>query len=591
MKKRYHTKYKNRKRSNVKKPSFKIDRLKFLFLLFIIATAIIIMRLFNVQILEHGFYEALASGQHELYQKLFPARGEVYINDPYSENGLYSIITNQPKHLVYAEPQRIENHEEVAEKISPILNIDKEELINKLSDKEDPYEPLKKRVSDIEINAIEELDLVGIHSREELWRYYPESECTSHLTGFLGISNDEQKGQYGLEGYFDEELKGTAGYLKSEQDAGGRFLAIGDQLIEEAKDGENLYLTIDKNIQFAICDRLKTAIEKHGAKEGSVIVADPKTGAILGYCNYPYYDPNNYSDVESIDVFMDSIVADQYEPGSVFKVITMAAGLDMGKITPSSTYEDTGSVQIGSYTIQNSDGKSYGVVDMNTVLSESLNTGSIHVARQVGNEAFYQYVDKFGFGAPTGIPVMGENKGNITGLGKLKDIYSATASYGQGITVTPIQLLMAFAAIANNGTLMKPYLVEKIQKPNGHVEENYPEEVRQVIQPSTANTLAAMMVNVIDDGHATLAGVDGYFLAGKTGTAQIPKENGVGYDANRHKDSFVGFGPVSDPQFVVLVKIDEPKDVMWSAASTAPLFGDIAKFLVNYLQIPPDREE
>ncbi|MBU0731311.1 penicillin-binding protein 2 [Patescibacteria group bacterium] len=589
MKKKYYSKYKNKKPQKIKTPVGSIDRLKIIFGVFIIATAVIVLRLFQLQIIEHGFYETLAEGQHELYEKLVPDRGEIYVQDPYAEDGLYAIASNQPRYLVYAEPKRIEDPEDAAERLSPLLNIEKDELIKKFSDPEDPYEPLKKRMSEMEVEAIQELDVKGIGYQEELWRYYPEAECTSHLTGFLGLVEDMQKGQYGLEGYFEDTLSGEPGYLQTEKDAGGRFLAIGDHMIEEAKDGDNLILTIDKNIQFAVCERLKESVEGHGAKEGSVIVIEPKTGAIKAHCNYPFYDPNKYSDVESIDVFMDSTVADQYEPGSVFKVITMAAGLDMGKVTPSSTYEDTGAVQIGNYTIRNSDGKSHGVVDMNTVLSESLNTGSIHVARLVGDEAFYQYVDKFGFGQTTGIPLAGENAGNIAGLGKLKDIYTATASYGQGITVTPIQLAMAFSAIANDGVLMKPYLVQEVHKGNGYVEKYQPEEVRQVMSSAAANTLSAMMVKVIDGGHATLAAVDGYFMAGKTGTAQIPKENGVGYDANRHKDTFVGFGPVSDPQFVVFVKIDEPKDVMWSAASTAPLFGDIAEYLVNYLQIPPDR--
>lgn len=590
MKSKYHSKYKNKKpRERMKEPAAKADRLKIVFGVFIFATAVIVLRLFQLQVIEHDFYETLAAGQHELYEKLVPDRGEIYVQDPYAEDGLYAIASNQPRYLVFAEPKRMEDPEGAADRLAPLLNIDKEELLEKFSNREDPYEPLKKRMAEREVEAINELDIAGIGYQEELWRYYPEAECTSHLTGFLGLVEDLQKGQYGLEGYFEETLSGEPGYLHTEKDAGGRFLAIGEHDIEEARDGDNLILTVDKNIQFAVCERLEEAVEKHGAKEGSVIVVEPETGAILALCNYPFYDPNNYSDVDSIDVFMDSAVADQYEPGSVFKVVTMAAGLDMGKISPSTTYEDTGSVQIGSYTIRNSDGKAYGVVDMNTVLTESLNTGSIHVARQVGNEAFYQYVDRFGFGQKTGIPLAGENAGNIGTLGKLKDIYSATASYGQGITVTPIQLVMAFSAIANDGLLMKPYLVQEVHKGNGYVEKFESEEIRQVISSAAANTLSAMMVKVIDEGHATRAGVDGYFLAGKTGTAQIPKENGVGYDANRHKDTFVGFGPVSDPQFVVLVKIDEPRDVMWSAGSTAPLFGDIAEYLVNYLQIPPDR--
>jgi len=223
------------------------------------------------------------------------------------------------------------------------------------------------------------------------------------------------------------------------------------------------------------------------------------------------------------------------------------------------------------------------------VLENSLNTGAIFAVQKVGNERWYDYVEAFGFGDRTGIQLSGENPGDISSVGLKKDIYSATSSYGQGLTVTPLQMLQSYAVLANDGVMMKPYIVERVVNASGFQLETEPEEISRPITAETARTVGAMLVRVIDGGHAVKAAVDGYFMAGKTGTAQVVKENGTGYDANRHKDTFVGYGPVSDPQFVMLVKIDEPANALWAASSAAPLFGDIAQFLVNYMQIPPDR--
>ncbi len=314
----------------------------------------------------------------------------------------------------------------------------------------------------------------------------------------------------------------------------------------------------------------------------------PDTGAVLAMCNYPSYDPNVYNEVESIDYFTNASVTEEYEPGSVMKTITMAAGLDRGVISSNSTYVDTGEVKIGKYTIKNSDGKAYGTQDMTGVLEHSLNTGSIHIAELLGNESMYQFFYNFGFGEYTGIELSGERDGDLSELAKLRDIYSATASYGQGITVTPIQLITAFSAIANGGTLMQPYIVEKRVRPSGDEIITEPTAIRTVISENTATVLGAMLVNVIDSGHAAHAAVPGYFMGGKTGTAQVV--SGAGYDENLHNDTFVGYGPISDPQFVMLTKLNQPSNVMWAAGSAAPLWGEIAQFLVNYYQIPPDRE-
>jgi cell division protein FtsI/penicillin-binding protein 2 len=581
------TKRKRYAKSSSNKKKEKFSRIHFLAAAFTIFILVIVARLFSIQILQHSLYEALAEGQHAISQLLLPDRGEILAYDHYSDDP-HSVATNLDVNLVFAIPKQIENPEEVAEKLMEHFDLEEEELVSRLSKEDDIYEPIKHNVSDEKWEELQQLDLPGIDATTERTRYYPEKETFSHLTGFIGFNEDARIGQYGIEGYFDEELSGEQGFLKTEQDAAGRWITVGNTLIEEATDGNSIILTIDHAVQFYVCDKLAEAVLRHGADEGSAIVMDPSTGAILAMCNAPVFDANSYSEVENIEVFINSAVSDQYEPGSVFKPIAMAAAMDMGAVTPTSTYEDTGEVKIDRFTIRNSDLKAYGIQTMTNVLEESLNTGAIYAVQQIGNKAFYQYVEKFGFGERTGIKLEGENPGNITSLGTLGDIYAATASYGQGITVTPIQLINAYAAAVNGGVLMKPYIVDKVIKENGFEVKTEPEIIRQVITSETSRTLRAMLVSVVNKGHATRARVPGYFVGGKTGTAQIAKTNGVGYESGRHNDTFVGFAPVDDPEFVILTKINDPKDVLWAAGSAAPLFGDIMKFLVDYYQIPPD---
>lgn len=576
------------RRGAQKKGRFVFNRIDGLRVVFLLIGTVIMIRLFTVQILQGSDYEALAFDNHKLFEELFPERGEIYVQDKYSTNGLYVAVTNKTLAEVHAEPIHISDPESTAEALAPLLNISKDSLLKQLDKPEDPDEILKRRVPEEVINAINELQLPGIKFREEQWRYYTEGPFAAHITGYYGYSDEDRKGQYGMEGYFDKELAGSPGYLNGEKDAFGRFLTIGDSFVEPAQDGDDFILTIDKNVQFYACDKLEEAVEKFGAKGGTVIIMHPKTGAILTMCSAPSFDPNTYNEVDNIDVFINAAVAKIYEPGSVMKSFTIAAGLDRGVITPDSTYNDTGEVKIGSYTIKNSDGKAHGIQDMTQVLEQSLNTGTIHVTQLLGNEAFYQYLHNFGFEEKTQIELSGEQLGDLSGVGQLKDIYSATASFGQGFTITPIQLITAYAAIANQGTLMKPYIVEKQILDTGEEIKTQPQEVRQVIKPSTAKVLGAMLVNVIDSGHAVKAAVPGYFMAGKTGTAQIA--SGGGYDAVRHNDTFVGYGPIDDPQFVMLTHLEEPTNAPWSADSTAPLWGDIAQYLVNYYQIPPARE-
>ncbi len=568
------------------------DRIDILLAVIFVFTAVIAIRLADIQIFQHSFYEALAANQHELHQKLSPKRGDILVRDKDDPGKLFPLATNKTLYFVYAEPKRIDDPEDIAEKLFTILQIEedeeKEDILYRLKKENDLYEPIKRQVSEKEIEEIDKLEMTGIKYQEEYQRLYPEGNFGSHLLGFLGFQGDTKVGQYGLEEYWETELAGEAGFLQAEKDARGRWITFGTKLLEEAKDGSDLVLTIDRTIQYEACKQLNETVAKHGADGGSVVIINPETGGILAMCGSPDFDPNNYGEVEEASTYINPATFYIYEPGSIFKAITMAAALDQGAVTPTTTYDDTGSVEIGKYTIKNSDGKANGISTMTEVLEKSLNTGVIFAARQIGEEVFEDYVKRFGFGQKYGIELNSEAQGNISNLAKHQEIYMATGSYGQGLSVTPLQMTNAYAAIANGGKLMKPYVVDEIINYDGFSTKTEPRVIRQAISEQTATTLGAMLVNVVRNGHGARAGVDGYYVAGKTGTAQIPRHDGPGYDPNFTIGSFCGFAPVDNPKFAMCVKIDKPRTVQWAESSAAPLFGDLAQFMLNYYGVSPE---
>lgn len=565
------------------------DRIKMLSLVFLVVAGIITVRLFVVQVMEHSTYEALASGQHELVEQLFPTRGEILAQDPFSPNGVSPLATNETLSLVYANPKQIAKPDEEAKILAPLVGMAEEDLAARLGKSDDPYEPLLHKVSDEQVKAIQDLNLDGIHFSDETWRYYPEKSAASQVTGFLGVKDDKPVGQYGIEGKYDTELAGKPGVLKTELDSGGRFIGIGEKLVDPAQDGNTYVLSIDKNVQYATCERLKAAVEAHGAEQGAAIVLDPNTGYIIAMCSAPDFDPNDYGSIDNVDVFINSVVSKPYEVGSVMKPITMSMALNEGKVTPETTYEDTGVVTVAGFPIHNSEGTVYGVQNMIDVLTKSINTGAIFAAQQVGPEKFLEYMQNYGFGEISGIELPYEQAGDISALEKKKEIYMDTASFGQGVTTTVLQLAMAYSTIANGGNLMQPHIIKEIKKSNGYSEYTKPTVIRQVLQKNTATTLGAMLVQVVEVGHGKRAGMAGYYVAGKTGTAQVPKKEGTGYDPYVHIGSFAGFFPASHPQFVIVTRLDNPKDVQFAESDAAPLFADIAKFLVTYYHVPPDR--
>jgi cell division protein FtsI/penicillin-binding protein 2 len=573
-----------------KKHNILHNRIMVVVVFLFVGFVVIVLRLAQLQIVSARTYQTLAENQHTDEGVIPAVRGEIKVTDKFSNEG-YTVATVITKQVAFAVPPDIKDPAAVAKSLAPILSLDEKDLLDKISDKTKRYVPIKRQLTPDEEDAVRGLHLIGIGMDPESFRFYPNQTFLSHVLGFVGYKGDVREGLYGLERYFENDLKGKPGFILQEKDVKGVWIFGAKRDLEPAINGDNLILTIDRTLQFKAETVISEAVTKNGADSGSVIIMDPKTGSIVAMANYPNFDPNQYNKVKDPALFTNLATMGNYEPGSVFKPITMAASIDEGKIGPETTYNDTGQVVIDGYTIKNSDFKAHGIQTMNQALEQSLNTGAIYAKEQIGNAEFLKYVKSFGFGKPTGIELP-EGKGNLSNLltGNISVNYD-TASFGQGLSVTPIQLVQAFSAFANNGVMMKPYIVQSKILPDGKVMETKPTSLGQIIQPKTATTVSAMMVNVVENGHGKRAGVKGYYVAGKTGTAQVPRKDGKGYEANNNIGSFIGYAPVENPKFVMLVRVNHPRDVSFAESTAAPAFGQLAQFILDYYNIPPTRTD
>lgn len=549
------------------------------------AAGCVMARLFSIQILKHGAYSAAAQGQYEYSKKIAPKRGDIFIQE---KGGVWhSLAVSREYESVYLVPKDVEDKEQTAQKLSEIIQIEKEKILAKLKDPEDPYEPLKSKLEDEMAQKIKDLNLPGVGFETEKKRWYPQGILAAHVLGFVGIQNDQKTGQYGLEEYYEKELAGNEGLMKSKRDALGRWLLLEDYDMEPARDGSDLYLTLDQNIQYLVEQEIKKMAENWGISSGCAIVMDPKTGALKAMASFPAFNPNEYNKTESIDNFSNSCIQQVYEPGSVFKPITMAAGLDAGKVSPATTFTDEGFIKIGPDIIRNALERSYGLSSMTQVLEKSINTGVIFVERLVGAEKFKKYIESFGFGEICSVDLEGEVSGSLKNLKTNREINLATATFGQGISVTPLQMASAIGAIANQGKLMRPYVVEKIVKSSGEEQITQPQVIREVISSQSAAKLSAMLVSTVDNGYDQIK-IKNYNIAGKTGTAQMadPQKGGYGDDVSH---TFVGYAPAFDPKFLILVKIEKPKGAQFASTTLSPVFGELAQYILNYYEIPPER--
>jgi len=552
-----------------------ILRLNLLIFITYILGALICGRLFILTVVNHDVYLTKSINQEKFAKAQNIKRGKIYLKD--WQGQIYPVAINKSWPMAYAEPNRVvDNKHSLARKIAKILNLEETMIFEKISNKDDPFEILKRKLNKEEAQNIKTLNAKGIKIQsEENLRYYPAGTLAAHVIGFLGHQDDQSVGQYGVEEYYNKALS-------------GKIMSGSFSFAEQVKSGYDITLSLDPNIQLFAEGGIEKSVEQYNASGGTVIVMKPKTGAIVAMANYPNFNPNHYAKVDNFNVFINQAVSSVFEPGSVFKPILMSIALDQGVVTPATTYTDKGFVKISGYTIYNADKKVYGLQTMTDVIEKSLNTGIVYVQKLLKKDIIKEYFEKFGLYEKTNIDLSYETQGSMANFDAGRKINLANASFGQGISMTPIQLIRAIAVLANKGKIVTPHIVETIMN-NGNIQtENISNKTteKRVVSEQAADRLVAMMVGVTENGTGRNARIPGYWIATKTGTAQVPERGGYGEDTIH---AIVGFAPAYSPRFVILVKLDKPQKGRFAATTVAPVFKDIAEYILNYLEIPPER--
>lgn len=571
-------------------------RLIFLWVGFVLLAGLVLFRLFVLMIFQHSFYLVLSTNSRESISKLVPKRGAIYFQDSRSRE-IFPAAMNHDSFLLFADTRQIKDDDEaklIIDKLTEIFGYDDEKKLSvfyQLNKRTDPYEPIEKKIDEDKMKQIKQLNLPGLGFVRQPFRFYPEEFSGAALLGFLGQDKDgNQVGRYGAEGFWNKELSGSGGFVEGAKNAVGGWITLSGWSLKPAQDGADLVLTIDRTLQYKACERLRQGMKEYNAKSASLIIMNPNTGAVLTMCSLPDFDLNKYGEVQNADVYNNSTIFTAYEPGSIFKPITMAAAINEGLVEPNTSFFDSGSrTGLCSKPIKNANDKSYGNQTMTGVLENSINTGMVFTVEKLGRKKFIRYLQDYGFGIKSGIELDTEVAGDLNALlekgnSNKIDCYAATASFGQGMMVTPLQITAAFSAIVNGGKLMKPYIIEEIRYSDGRVEKKKPIELKQVLNKQAAYLTSGMLVSVVEK-HSTGAKVPGYYVGGKTGTAQIAGPRGYSQETNQ---SFIGFTPAEDPKFVILVKYEKP-DRVWAESTALPVFADIAKFALEYYHIPPNR--
>jgi cell division protein FtsI/penicillin-binding protein 2 len=533
-------------------------------------TLVVIYRLVSFQVVQEEELAELGKSMHYENVVARPARGMIY------DRNLAVLAGNGSDYQVGVSPPMIVAPEELATALAPILEERRATLLAQM-DSEYPYELLAGRISPEVAATIRELPYDDVIQLEPLpRRIYPHDDLLCHILGYTDFSST---GGSGLEGYYQSELAG---------EAASALLNISPLTKQEsviAREGADLVLTIDRTIQHVVEQRLQQAMDTYLAQSGTIIVMVPKTGAILAMANLPCFSPYKFFDAGE-EILLNPSVSKQYEPGSVMKLITMSAALDSGTVTPQTTYYDSGVIVLGGHPLYNWDRSARGTVDMTGLLANSLNVGAATIASWMGPDTFYNYLQRFNFGRPMGIDVMAEAGGQLPLPGDelWTETNLGTNAFGQGLASTPLQMVASVSALANDGYLMQPYLVQAIRK-DGQVLEHEPTVISRPITEQTADVVTAMAVNAVRT-EVFGAQVEGYTVAGKTGTAQIP-EGGI-YHPSDTIASFIGWLPADDPEIIVLIKLDRPKASPWGSTTAAPAFAELATDLVALLDIPPD---
>ncbi|NWG02182.1 MAG: PASTA domain-containing protein [Syntrophaceae bacterium] len=555
---------------------FKV-RIIFLFSLLCFCFVTIAGRMFQLQVLKKEQLYKLAAQQHHVQIPLVPKRGTIYD----SKNNELAVSVEVDS--VYADARKVEDIKKTVNELGSILQIDREELRQRLKSRR-PFEWIQRKISSKEVEQIKTLQLPGIHFLKENRRFYPNSQLAAHLVGFVGL---DSKGLEGVEYQYDALLNGPNDVMTTARDALGREIAIGKGPFKREGHFRNIILTIDKSIQHITETELSLGTEKWGAKGGMAIAMEPMTGKVLAMASYPTYNPNEFIHYRSKN-WRNRAISDVFEPGSLFKAFLAATAIEEKVVRPSDSFF----CENGSYTVYDRtihDTSKHGWLTFQQILKFSSNIGVSKVGEKIGKDRYYRYISAFGFGEKTRIGLPGEGKGIVRHPRYWPPVALDTISFGQGISVTAIQLVTALSAIANGGSLMKPYVVEKIMDEKGEVVQSFqPEIVRKVISEETAKKVTALLKTTTEKGGTGEGAVPaGYEIAGKTGTAQKADSLLGGYSEDRYLSGFMGFAPIEEPRIVLLVVIDEPQGNNYGGVVAAPIFKAIMEKVLPYLQIIP----
>lgn len=550
---------------------------------------LLIVRLYHIQINQAKAYREKAERQYVHTAKDVYNRGSIYFTTKDGEKVSAASVTSG--YLVAVNPTMITDPEAVYEKIKMHVTIAKDDFMEKATLPNRTYVEIDPRVNEATYKVLSEKSVDGVMLYRNQWRYYPGDTMSARSIGFVGFGSDDGqlRGKYGLERYYDETL-----YRDNTKLSVNFFAEIFSNLgslVFENKDQKSgsVVTTIEPTVARMLDRVLQETQDEYKSKLTGGIIMDPKTGAIYAMNVAPTFDLNTRGS-SSIEQFQNPLVENVYEMGSIIKALTMAAGLDSKVVTPNSTYYDAGFLDLNGYTIKNFDGKGRGTVPMQEVLNQSLNTGVSHIVKLMGREKFRGYFEGLKLGSETGIDLPSEAQGLMNNLKTTRDLEFATASYGQGIAMTPIATARALATLGNGGHLVTPHIVKSIEYDDGTKKDvEYPNGA-QVFSPETSETVSRMLTTVVDKAlRGGKVALPHHTIAAKTGTAQMSNPNGGGYYEDKYLHSFFGYFPAYDPQFIVFLYTVDPRGVQYASETLTEPFMDITKFLINYYSIPPDR--
>jgi cell division protein FtsI/penicillin-binding protein 2 len=566
--------------------SFKM-RIRIIFIFIFVFSIVLMFRLFSIQVVNKNIYAEKADQQYMTLAGEVFDRGLIFFSK--KDNSLVSAATNLMGFKIALNTSKVTDPEFLYQALKPYIKMSHEKFIFHASKKDDPYEEIQVGLNKEQISEIQNLKLSGVNFYRDNWRFYPGGDLASQTIGFLAYKEDDLIGQYGLERFYENILSKPKDelYLNFFAEV---FSNIRENISSKKSSQGDLVTTIEPIVQKTLESELTNTFEKWKVDQAGGIIINPLNGQIYAIASLPNFDLNNFRNVSDVGVFRHPFVENVFEFGSVVKPLVIASAIDAGVLTPETTYFDHGFITVDKKQIYNFDKKGRGLVTMQEVLNQSLNTGMVYAESKLGHDKFRSYLKSFGLGEKTGVDLPNEIPGLIKNLDSPRNIEYANASFGQGIALTPIQLVRALSSLANGGNLITPHFVKKIRYSNGKIKDiDYQIEKKTLVKKEANETISRMLTGAFESYGKGSYKIPNYSIAAKTGTAQVAKKDGRGYYDDRNMHSFFAYFPAYEPQFLVFLYLENPKGVQYASQSLIPVFMNLTNFLINYYNVPPDR--